>query len=150
MKYAENTKVSIEGSKFGIEKTVNKYGATGFMYASQKSQAFVAFDLMGRRIKFAISLPDESDFSTSEKGRSRTKLQTEKAYGQAVKQKWRALALTIKAKLVSVEENIEVFDDAFMAQIQLPDGSTVGDIMKPQIEQSYLTGKMPPMLPEFT
>ncbi|MCK5611306.1 hypothetical protein KAR91_56070 [Candidatus Pacearchaeota archaeon] len=149
-KYAANTKVGIEGSKFEIEKIVNKYGASGFMYASQGSHAFVAFDLMKRRIKFAISLPDEADSSKSENGRSRTKLQAEKAHEQAVKQKWRSLVLTIKAKLVSVEEGIEVFDEAFMAQIQLPDGSTVGEFMQPQIEQAYTDSKMPPLLPQFT
>jgi len=59
----------------------------------------------------------------------------------------RALALVIKAKLEAVESGITVFDDEFMAHIVLPDGSTVGDFMKPQIEQVYLTGQMPPLLP---
>lgn len=34
-----------------------------------------------------------------------------------------------------------------MANIVLPDGNTVGDFMKPQIERAYLTGAFPNMLP---
>lgn len=31
--------------------------------------------------------------------------------------------------------------------ILLPNGGTVGEFMKPKIEQAYLTGTMPKMLP---
>lgn len=37
-----------------------------------------------------------------------------------------------------------------MAHIVLPDGSTVGQWMAPQIEQAYTTGRMPSMLPAIT
>ena len=71
----------------------------------------------------------------------------ENAYEQAVRQRWRALALVIKAKLEAVESGITVFDKEFMAHIVLPDGKTVGEHMLPQIESSYETGSMPPLLP---
>ena len=34
-----------------------------------------------------------------------------------------------------------------MANIVLPGGQTVGDFMKPQIEQAYLSGAVPKLLP---
>ena len=71
----------------------------------------------------------------------------EAAHEQATRQRWRALALSIKAKLESVESGIEQFEEAFMAQIVLPNGKTVGEWVAPQIEASYKSGNMPPMLP---
>jgi hypothetical protein len=66
---------------------------------------------------------------------------------QAVRQRWRALALVIKAKLEAFESGIETFEQAFLANILLPDGQTVGQWMVPQVEQAYLTGTMPGLLP---
>jgi hypothetical protein len=34
-----------------------------------------------------------------------------------------------------------------MANIVLPDGKTVGEFMRPQIESAYRSGQMPPLLP---
>ena len=55
--------------------------------------------------------------------------------------------MVIKAKLESVESGIETFEQAFLANVVLPGGTTVGDYMTPQIAESYRTGQMPPMLP---
>jgi hypothetical protein len=46
-----------------------------------------------------------------------------------------------------VESGISTFEQEFLAHIILPDNSTVGDWIGPQIEQAYETGAMPPMLP---
>jgi hypothetical protein len=72
-----------------------------------------------------------------------------KAYEQAERQRWRALALVIKAKLEAVESGITEFEREFMAHIVLPGGGTVGDWMLPQIEQAYSSGQMPAMLPQM-
>ena len=70
-----------------------------------------------------------------------------KAWEQAGRQRWRALALVIKAKLEAVESGITEFDDEFMAHIMLPSGETFGSWAKPQIAAAYDTGDMPPLLP---
>jgi hypothetical protein len=64
-----------------------------------------------------------------------------------VRQRWRALALVIKAKLEAVEAGITIFEEEFLAHIVLPDGRTAGEYMVPQIEESYRTKQMPPLLP---
>lgn len=69
------------------------------------------------------------------------------AYEQAVRQRWRALALLIKSKLEAVESGITVFEEEFMAHVVLPDGKTVGQHLLPQIAHSYESGHMPPLLP---
>ena len=68
------------------------------------------------------------------------------AWEQALRTRWRALLLCIKAKLESVESGIETFDTAFMAQIVLPDGRTVEERVLPEIEKAYLTGVAPTTL----
>jgi len=60
---------------------------------------------------------------------------------------WRALALVVKAKLEAVEVGISTFDEEFLSNIVLPDNTTVGAHMIPQVERSYLDGSMPLMLP---
>jgi hypothetical protein len=67
--------------------------------------------------------------------------------GQATRQRWRALALVIKAKLEVVESGISIFEDEFMANIVLPGGDTVGDFRRLQIAEAYRIGKAPDVLP---
>ena len=148
-RYAENTSVSSERSRAEIEKTLSRYGADGFMYGWDADHALVAFRAYGRHVKFHLPMPGrkDRDFTHTDTGRVRAASQVEKAYEQAVRQRWRALSLVIKAKLEAVDSGITVFDEEFMAHIVLPDGQTVGSYMLPQIKNSYDTGNMPPLLP---
>lgn len=146
--YAEKTSVPSDRSRAEIEKTLSRYGATGFLYGWTEDAAVVGFQMAGRQVKFHLPMPDRAEVAKTPTGKARSKAQTESAYEQAVRQKWRALALVIKAKLEAVESGITVFDDEFMAHIVLPDGQTVGSFMRPQIETAYLNGSMPKLLPE--
>jgi hypothetical protein len=67
---------------------------------------------------------------------------------QEERQKYRALLLVIKAKLESVESEIETFEQAFLAHLALPGSSTqtVGEWLTPQIEKAYREGSMPMLL----
>jgi len=109
----------------------------------------IAFELNDLRIRFVLPLPSHSDpaIIKTPTGKPRSKSQVNSEYEKAVKQKWRALSLVIKAKLEAVDSGITVFEDEFMAHIVLPNNSTVGDFMRPQIKQAYDEGKMPKMLP---
>ena len=148
--YANQTTVTSEKSRGEIERTLTRYGATSFMYGWSEQTAVVGFEMNGRRLKFELPLPNRDDFKlTPAKRQKRTAEATEKAYDQAVRQKWRALALVIKAKLEAVESGISIFDEEFLANILLPDGSTVGQFMTPQVEHAYKTAKMPRLLPMF-
>lgn len=146
-KYAANTNVSSELSRIEIEKTLARYGAENFAYAMAQGKAFIGFTMCDRQIKFILSLPTKDEFKKTPTGRNRTENSQYEAWEQACRQRWRALSLVIKAKLEAVESGISMFEDEFMANIVLPDGSTVGDFMKPQIERAYIDGAVPNMLP---
>ncbi len=147
--YASNTKVSPDKSRAEIERTLMRYGASGFFYGWNEDKAIVGFSMAKRQIKFLLPVPPESDFWQTETGRTRSAGAIAEAHAKAVRQRWRALALVIKAKLEAVESGIVTFDEEFMAHIVLPDGQTIGQAMLPQIESAYDSGRMPPLLPHY-
>lgn len=148
-RYAENTSVSSERSRAEIEQTLARYGADGFMYGWDGGTAVLAFQMHGRRIRFDLQMPERNaeEFTKTETGRERAPAQSAKAWEQACRQRWRALALVIKAKLEAVESGITMFEEEFLAHIVLPGGDTVGHWMLPQVDRSYKSGQMPPLLP---
>lgn len=146
-KYAANTSVSTELSRIEIEKTLIRYGAENFAYATATGKAMIGFTMYNRQIKFLLPLPVISEFSKTPTGRERSENSKYEAWEQACRQRWRALNLVIKAKLEAVECGISEFEDEFMANIVLPGGETVSNFMKPQIDAAYISGTVPRMLP---
>ena len=152
-RFAESTSVPADRSRAEIERTLQRWGATGFMYGWQESSALVAFVVAGRQVRFILPLPDQDDpqfARTPAKRQVRSPEQRLAAWEQATRQRWRALALVIKAKLEAVETGIVTFEQEFLPHLVLPDGSTVHDWIAPQMEQVYEKGIMPRLLPQLT
>ena len=149
MTYARNTTVSDIRTRNEIEETLERYGADGFAYATQGNLATVIFAMENRRIHFVLELPDPQDFRYTNHSppRERSQKAQRDTYDQACRQRWRALLLVIKAKLEAVTAGISTIETEFLANIVLPDNTTAGEWMLPQIDQAYRTGEMPPMLP---
>jgi hypothetical protein len=149
-RFAEQTTVTSDKSRSEIERTLVRYGASRFMYGWEDECAAVAFEMQSRRIMFRLPMPDRNARTiTHSPARKylRSPEEQEKAYEQAVRQRWRALALVIKAKLEAVESGITVFEEEFLAHIVLPNGQQVGQWLRPQIAAAYASGKMPSLLP---
>jgi hypothetical protein len=148
-RYAAQTEVPSDRSRAEIERTLRRYGATAFAYGWEGDTAQIAFKLDGRQIRFRLPLPDPQsrEFTVTPTGRKRSASATEDAYEQAVRQRWRALALVIKAKLEAVEAGISTVEDEFLAAVMLPDGRTVGDWLAPQLAAAYSRNTMPALLP---
>lgn len=140
-RYANKTTVPVERSKAEIERLVAKYGCETFSSGTDRVglRAQVQFQIDNRIVRFVIQLPDpaaEEYQDLADARRAKELLQDER-------QRWRALFLSIKARLVSWDEDIETFDEAFMAHIVMPNDRTVGALILPSIEAAYETGKMP-------
>lgn len=149
-RYASNTSVSTEKSRGEIETTLSKYGANAFMYGYNGPRAMIAFEMKARRIRFELPLPDRTarEFThTPGRGNVRSPQDSYAAWEQSCRQRWRALALAIKAKLEAVECGITSFEEEFLSHIVLPNNQSVGQFMLPQIAEAYEQRKMPPMLP---
>lgn len=147
-KFAATTSVSPEKSRAEIEGILARYGATHFGYASSPTNSVIGFECKGRRMKFEVPLPDRKSKSITLDGRGyiRTSDNQEKAYQQEVRQRWRALALCIKAKLEAVECGIATFEEEFLAHIIMPNGQTVGNWLIPEIQIAYENREMPRLL----
>lgn len=148
-RYASQTEVTSDRSRAEIERTLARYGATQFMYGWETGRAVIGFAMNDRLVRFVLPMPDRSDrrFTQTPTGKPRAATAAESAWEQACRQRWRALALVVKAKLEAVESGITEFEDEFLAQIVLPDGSTAGGWLRPQIASAYESGAMPTMLP---
>lgn len=134
MAYAKGTKTSISTSEEQIKTMLRKAGAEAIAMMEERASAVIAFHLNGRSIRFRLPLPARDDFVRSESGRQARSAGTiDAAWMQASRERWRQLHLCIKAKLESVEQDIELFDDAFLSQIVTPDGDTIGEKVKPQM-----------------
>lgn len=147
--YASQTSVSPERSKAEIERTLQRYGATAFGYGwdDERMAAMIAFKSKGRQVRFLLPLPEVKDFRYTEKNRQwRNDSAMHKAHEQGVRQRWRALALSIKAKLEAVEAGIVTFEAEFLAHFVLPDGMTVEEKLGPELE-TIGTKQLPSILP---
>lgn len=124
-RYAATTKVPVNQSRLELERTLDRYGADQFVYGTDAGEWVVRFRAHERYVQLRIDKPEDE---------------------RQQRQRWRALVLVVKAKLESIESGLETFEQAFLANVMLPDGSTVGDWAAGQIEESYDTGLMPKSL----
>jgi hypothetical protein len=148
MKYAAQTAVPVDRSKAEIERLLQRYGATEFAHGWKQDRATIMFKMHNRYVRFNLPLPTVDEFTKTATGKHRkagTGAVTH-AWEQACRQRWRALTLSIKAKLESVESGIEEFESAFMAQVVMPDGKTISETVLPAIAEAYKSGKMPPLM----
>ena len=146
-RYAENTTVSVEKSRAEIERILQRYGCEEFAYRTNRRAAQIAFKMEERMIRFDLELPNPEDFRKTPKGRKRrddTKVY--EAWEQACRQRWRAFALVIKAKLEAVDTGITTFDVEFLSHMVVPGGRVFHEVALPQIEAAYKTGELPPLL----
>jgi len=156
--FAADTEVPEERSRAEIERLLHQHGADQYSYASDmtRHQASITFRVsiekssVGslprfRFVCFRVPLPKREDYlqPTSKFAGRRSPEQVTRAWEQARRQRWRALLLVIKAKLEAVANGLASFEYEFMAHVMLPDGSTVGDFMAPQLDRAYSGGGMP-------
>lgn len=150
--YASGTSVAIGKTHEEMRSLLTRYGAEGFMVGEHNGVAQLAFAMRGRQIRFRMPLPTSGDpdvkFTDAGRGRkrARTELQRQAFIDTESRRKWRALLLSIRAKLESAHSGIETFEDAFLAQTVLPDGRTMGEVAAEQLPAALAGRRMPPLL----
>lgn len=143
MAYAENTTVPVEKSISEILAMLKKAGAHRIAQAETEDGFAVQCFLNDRMLRFKITYPSPS---TKRGARPASPAEMRNTAERRMRQRARALLLVIKAKLESIESEVETFDEAFLANVVTPDGATVGDWLIPQIQEGYRIGKMPTQL----
>lgn len=132
-RYAQDTSVPVGKSKDELEALLNRAGAGQVLMGGDrdKSAIFLAFSLAGRQFKRRASTARPSRRCPVE---------------QLEREAWRAMLLIVKAKLEVIAMGQSTVEQEFLADLVLPDGSTVAQTMLPQIANAYETGVMPPLL----
>jgi hypothetical protein len=146
-RYAARTDVPADRSRAEIERLLVRYGATAFQYGWEGDVAAIGFKLQDRYVRILLPMPERTDVARSATGKQRSDTSQQRAYEQAVRQRWRALVLIIKAKLEAIASGITTLEREFMADVVMPNNETVGQWLQPQIEAAYQSGRMPPLLP---
>jgi len=153
MTYAKGTTVSTERTFTEIRTTLKRYKAEAIGTLETDDAIQLGFRVGNRNIRFTVPLPDLADMKFKGVNQhARTKRspdEMDRAYKQAVQERWRSLLLVIKAKLESVQSGIETLDQAFLAQLEAPGDPqrrTVGEVLIPQIERGYAGDPMPLLL----
>ncbi len=147
--YATGTEVPSERSRMEIERTLQRYGAEGFAYGWQEGRAVIGFRMKDRNVRFILPMPVKGGFARTRTGVRRSESSADAAFQAEQRRRWRALALSVKAKLEMVSSGIVDFEDEFLSYIVLPDGKTVADHVRPGIEQAYAGGGPKALLPSF-
>jgi hypothetical protein len=152
--YAAGTSTNSSASRAEIEHDLERFGATAFQYGwdSDRRRAEITFRIGGRAVQMTMALParDHPDVIwTPARRRQRSAEGQAEAYEQLTRQRWRALALGIKAKLALVEAGITTLEQEFLANVLLPGGQSVGSWVAPVVERAYEldAAPMPALLP---
>jgi hypothetical protein len=165
--FAANTSVAVDRTKVELERLLVKHGAAQYGTAHDDANGFalVYFALGGRQIRLQIPIPKldawpdpkRSDYSQAKglkkcpqswnrMGESARAQWVREQWEQACRTRWRCMLLIVKAKLELIGMQLSTVDREFLADITLPDGRSVGELLRPGIEQAYMSGKMPRML----
>jgi hypothetical protein len=150
-RFASETTVPVERSRAEIVATLIRYGADEFQTGWKEGAAMIAFKLRSLFVRFILPIPkrDEKRFTHKPPRNGyqekRTERQAEAVHQQEVRQRWRALLLTIKAKLEAVESGISTVEQEFLAFIVLPNQLTVGEWMSEAMPE-IAAGQMPRLL----
>lgn len=158
MAYAVGTSTPLTNSLAELERVVRKAGFSNFAQGSADDRIVVGFTSPeGRQVRFIVPMMEIGDdlfVRMRDMARAygcRVPRTHSDAFEQHRRQIGRALVLTVKAKIECIEAGIETFEDAFMSQLSLPDGRTVGSMVKAQMLQIYSGNKTPPnLLPDYS
>lgn len=142
MAYAENTTVAFEKSIADIIGILRKSGADQIGQMESRQSFTLQFTMQDRMVRFRVHFPNADQI----KRMTGPRQDAAKVEEQWRRQRGRALLLVIKAKLESVESTVETFEQAFLANVVLSDGSTLYERVQEPIAIEYQTGRPSPML----
>ena len=148
-RYAEGTTVTVSQSKAEIEKLLKSKGSDQQIFGESADGARVMFRIDDRMYQFDVPYPDPKDraFTRNSRGYGLTADRVKARIDAEIRRRWRVLLIRLKVKFETVENGAATIQEEFLANLMLPDGSTMAEYMEPKIEEIYTTGKMPDSLP---
>lgn len=169
-RYAAGTAVPMERSRLEVERTLQRYGASGFAYAWEhrtipaplashspycpvrrtppRDCSYGCPKTIDREfvaIEFKMKAGDAErrirlEVPMPHKCEAGTQAKTE----AATRQRWRALVLVLKAKLEAVASGISTLEAEFLANVVMANGMTIGQAIMPRLTEAAATGRLLP------
>jgi hypothetical protein len=121
MAYAEGTSVAIEKSMGEIVGLIKRKGAARMAQMEEPSSLAIRFFMEERMIRFRVRLPGLKSIPERTGTEPWRRCQRAEILAASTGNA-RALLLVIKAKLESVESEVETFEEAFLANVLMSDG----------------------------
>lgn len=138
--YASQTKIHYKQTLKEIGRILYIYGVRNpkIKHNETHTKVTLEFVIHNRKVRFYLPLPsptaDEIVYTPNTE-RERAPYLQKKFYKRAKNQRWRALGLAIKSRLVRVEDNITSFDEEFLGNIVLANGRTLADMVAPNMDE---------------
>jgi len=137
--YAERTVVPVERSKTEVEYLLTKAGASSVATLVEDGRYAVAFRLGSRAYRIIVPLP-----VIATKAMTAAQLNQRE---QAKRQRWRALALILRAKLEASLSGVTELETELLPYAVLPSGKTVAEEVTPRLAAACDSGRDVPLLP---
>lgn len=143
----ETTEVAVEKSQGEIRKLLTSHQATSFSFGEALHQgvpwALVEFTRGQLRVRIAVPHKPPTEAQIREKVRralTRSEAQIRADVGeQEARRIWRVLYHGLKARMISVEEAVETFEQAFLPYLVDPvSGKTLWEATKPLVQSGAL------------
>jgi len=154
-KYAAGTTVSTSQSREEIEHTLQRFGASKYIWArdDENGRVTVGFNREQRTYRISFSLPSIKKFESYRRTGSHHDIKrTESAalalQEQEIKRLFRSFGNYLKAMMAAIDDRIITADEALLPYMMLAGGRTVAEEIEANIER-VLAGAPPlPMLEE--
>lgn len=144
----ESTNVPVEKSQSGIRKLLMEFGANEFQFGEgtgvdEARWSGISFRHGGHTVMMQVPLkvPDETQAeqlkAKAKRAHTRTLADVEREYwDQEERRIWRVLFWSLKARMIAIEEDVEEFEQAFLAHLVDPaTGLTLWQYVQPAIER---------------
>jgi len=128
-RFAEDTRVPVSQSQESVKRLLKGAGSDQIAVYEASDKSAVAFRIDGRFYRITVPTPT---------GRA--------SADQEMRRAWRLLLLLIKAKLEAVREGATTIEREFLADMLMPDGSTVAEWTAAPLALAYDKGEMPTQL----
>lgn len=143
-RYAEGTTVGIDATLTSIRKLLLGAEATHYAFIEGPDYGGVQFALRGLHYKFLVKRPTWTDLY--DRYRDPRRVDQSRAVEDEWRRRWRARLLWLRAMLEFAEVEPEMFAEAMLGSLVLPDGQRLAEWSIPQVEAAYSGGKMPPLM----
>ncbi len=135
MTYARGTSVSISKSRDELERTLERFGATGMLWLrdDEARNVIVGFKRDQRAYRFTIVMLTWEDCERTPAGIKRAKRAAEKAADQENRRRFRSLVNFVKAIMDAEDSGIINAEEALLPYLVLASGHTLADEVELQL-----------------